>query len=236
MKDRIKLRLFNRDPKLSGQREPIVLKEQQQTESADKASDAPVMFGYATLYDVKTDLYWYTLSIDSIAFKESVDRGDDIVSLLNHDWNYLLGRTPNTLGLDYNKKYGLYQETTLPRHDLGKRVEEDIARGALTQMSVSFFIDEYIYTEGDEEQLGNFHVTKATLEDVSAVTYGQYPETTLGVDQKLYSNSVDKRQFEQLLAQGNDDSKVRFELQSTLELQLKLQEQRKRRLRGIHQN
>lgn len=229
MSNALKLRVFNRDPKISSPQKPQL--------SADNGTEiqaqSRIMEGYATLFDTKTDLYWYTLSIDKGAYKESLARGDDVVSLFNHDWNYVLGRMPDTLRIDDSHEFGLWQETDLPNHDLGQRILEDINRKALTQMSVSFFIEEYVYTEGaTKEELGNFHVTKARLEDVSAVTFGQYPQTTLGIKQ-LHAAKPSNDFFEQLLAQSKTGKEIEQSLTRAREIQILLNEQRKRKLRGL---
>lgn len=230
MNKSMKLRLYNSDPRIALAK-PVALSAETSTESGDSSR---VMEGYATVFDTKTDLYWYSLSIDRAAFRESLSRGDDIVSLFNHDWNYVLGRTPDTLRIIDSHEYGLWQETDLPNHELGARILEDIKRKALTQMSVSFFIDEYVYTEAkNKEELGNFHVTKATLEDVSAVTYGQYPQTTLGI-KKLHAARPERSFFEQLLAQSKTGTELEEALQDSLDMQIRFNEQRKRKLRGIH--
>lgn len=188
-----KIQLYNRSPK-------IVLAEQE--------GEAAVMKGYATLYDSATDLYWYTLSIDRQAFKESVEAQDDVVSLFNHDGSMVLGRTPKTLKVEWDHEFGLWQETILPKHYLGEMVREEIERGTLNQMSVAFTITEETFNnEGDKP---HFHVTKARLEDVSAVTWGQYPDTTLEVDaQKLFAEHPTEEQFRKRLQRHLDNERER---------------------------
>lgn len=231
MSKSLKLRIFNKEPQISRPKKAELSGEN----SAGNSEKSRIMEGYATLYNEKTDLYWYTLSIDPMAFRESLERKDDIVSLFNHDWNLLLGRFPNTLRIDDTREFGLWQETDLPNHHLGEQVLEDIERGVLNQMSVAFLIDEYVYTEGKaKEDLGNFHVTKATLQDVSAVTYGQYPQTTLGI-KKLHSARPEKEFFEKLLAQTKTGNELEQSLTRAVEVQILLNEQRKRKLRGLHQ-
>ena len=237
MKIKKPIRLFNRDAqgKISGRPVQLLKDEKSKTEESteEKVSGSTVIEGYATLYNVKTDLYWYSLSIDPAAFKEMTAALGDIVSLFNHDWNYLLGRTPDTLKLDASKEYGLWQETILPDHDLGKRIAEDVRRGALTQQSVTFFIEEYAYTEGRaKDELDNLHVTKASLVDVSVVTFGQYSQTTIGT-QKLHAEPSPKELYEEFLRELKEAPAVKEQLARTLDIQLKLQEQRKRKARGI---
>jgi HK97 family phage prohead protease len=151
-----------------------------------------IMEGYATVFDQKTDLYFYTLSIDKGAFRKSIEERADIVSLLNHDWNYLLGRTPDTLELDDSHSYGLWTKTRLPNHDLGRRIAEDITRKALTQMSVTFYVQREEYTSGTKDSKPHVHVMEAHLEDVSCVVFGQYPQTTLKVREAQLSAFASK--------------------------------------------
>lgn len=146
----------------------------------EKGDDAAIMRGFATLYDFSTDLGYFTMSIDRHAFKESIERGDEVVSLVNHDLNLLLGRTPNTLSLKWDDAHGLFCETQLPKHYLGDFAREALERGDFNQMSVGFMVREETLSR-EEGKTPHFHVTKADLFDVSVVTFAQIPETSVEV-------------------------------------------------------
>jgi HK97 family phage prohead protease len=158
--------------------ERLVVNESQIKLSAGE-QEAKTMSGYATVFDTLTDLGPFTMSIDKGAFNESIG-SDDIVSLFNHDMNLVLGRTPKTLKLE-SQDMGLYTETILPDHELGQRISSSIARGDITQMSIGFSIESEEMTRGTEDEKTHFHVTKGKLFDISAVTFGQYPQTSVQV-------------------------------------------------------
>lgn len=234
MKDRIQISLLNKDPrwKVSGTGISLLKSEAESKTELESGEDEVVIEGYATVYDQTTDLFWNTLSIDKKAFTELKAELGDIVSLFNHDWNYVLGRTPKTLELDPKHEYGLWQKTILPNHDLGKRIAEDIRREALTQQSITFYIDEYQLTEKSGE-IPHLHVLKGSIVDVSVVTFGQYPQTTVGIE-KLSGNRTYKEDIEKLLLQHKEAPAVKEQIDNTMEIRMRQQEQRKRKARGIH--
>lgn len=139
-----------------------------------------IMQGLATLYNFSTDLYFFTLSIDRQAFAESIGRADDIVALYNHDLNLLLGRYPTTLKLEWDRPDGLWTETKLPDHYIGRFVDEGLSRGDINQMSLAFDIREEEMIREDGKPT-HYHVKKADLIDISAVTFAQIPETSVEV-------------------------------------------------------
>ena len=178
------------------------------------------MTGYATVFDTLTDLGPYTMSIDRHAFDASIAE-DDIVSLFNHDMNLVLGRTPKTLSLE-SQDAGLFTKTELPSHDLGVRLAASIERGDITQMSVGFSIESEEMTRGNDDTKTHFHVTKGRLFDISAVTFGQYPQTSVQV---FSLGKATESAFDEKLRQFLDEKQRKEEL-SLLKL---MNENRKRK-------
>lgn len=208
-----RIQLFNRSPVM---------------ELAAQEDGIAKMSGFATLYDTETDLGYFTLSIDKKAFKESIEAGDDVVALLNHDLNFVLGRSPKTLSLDWNQKKGLWTETILASHGLGSQVKEQISRGDLNQMSVAFVIQSEEVTR-EENKAPHVRVTKARLEDISAVTFGQYPDTTLEVS-KLSARPVSEDMLRRILERHEEIGDVERDLSQALEIYKLRNANRRRRI------
>lgn len=146
----------------------------------------PVIAGYAAVFNESTDLGWFTESIAPGAFTESLARGDDVRALFNHDPNLILGRTTaRTLELREDEK-GLFSRIHPPDTQLARDLVTSIERGDISQMSFGF------YVEAEEAQIEqgkptHFTITKASLFDVSPVTFPAYPTTEVDVQRCLRS-------------------------------------------------
>lgn len=189
LETRVRFNLWNQKPSFAFK---ATKQESQQTEDQ-------IMEGFATLYDVSTDLGWFTMSLDRGAFKESIERGDDVVALFNHNWDLLLGRRPGTLELSWDHEEGLFTRTKLPDHHIGSMVRESLERGDLNQMSIGFDILELTETR-EEEKPPHLHVTKANLFDISVVTFAQIPETTVQVVSGKFASNADEDAMKSLLS------------------------------------
>lgn len=143
-------------------------------------SSLPVIVGYAALFDVTADLGWVTESIARGAFRNSLERKDDVRALFNHDPNFVLGRSKSgTLELTEDDK-GLRVKILPPDTTLGRDIVKSIERGDISQMSFGFYIDSEVasYPENDKP---HFTILQASLFDVSPVTFPAYEETEVDI-------------------------------------------------------
>lgn len=153
---------------------------------------------------------WYpavynSLSEPMLGFREQVAPGafdttcrqHDIRALLNHDDNYVFGRsrpgsTRNTLRLDPSDTHGLLAEAPLPDVEWARGLAIAIERGDVDQGSFGFrtIRDEWDYnadlpTDDDDLMFGAGGVLRTLLEvrlyDVSIVTFPAYSATTADV-------------------------------------------------------
>ena len=117
--------------------------------------------------------------------------GMDVVGLMNHDRNRVLGRTPGTLRLEEDN-VGLRYEILLPKTASGREVEELVGRGDLRGSSFSFRAGEFSFQLADEEGKPISRVEKAgmivrtvksvlALYDVGPVTFPAYRHGRLGL-------------------------------------------------------
>jgi len=142
----------------------------------------PEILGYAALFNVSTDLGYGTESIAQGAFTESLQRGDDVRALFNHDPNLILGRTKaRTLALVEDLK-GLKVRISPPETTLGKDLVKSIERGDISQMSFGFYIDAEDVSYSDDSK-PHFTIVRASLFDVSPVTFPAYEQTSISLTQ-----------------------------------------------------
>mgnify|MGYP003134424566 CR=1 FL=1 len=157
------------------------------------SEDGKRIGGYAARYNVmaKPGLGWDEI-IERGAFDVSLEAGDDVVALFNHDPNQILGRRDaGTLRLSTDEQ-GLRFEADLPNTPTGEMVRELVQRGDLREMSFGFVVQDDTWTNTDGQRVR--HLTKLSLRDVSVVTEAQYPQTSVSLrtnnmqnNQELYT-------------------------------------------------
>lgn len=144
--------------------------------------DTPTVSGYAALFNAETVIAGlFREQIAPGAFKSAI-AGDDVRALFNHDPNYVLGRTTNqTLTLREDGR-GLFYDVTLnPDDPEAMSVRAKIQRGDVTGSSFGFTVDEERWQEPGKgsRDLPLRTIVRASLFDVSPVTYPAYPTTTV---------------------------------------------------------
>ena len=146
----------------------------------------PAITGYAAKYydgSDATETQIEAAKFERIApgaFRDALERMDDVRMLLNHNPDLLLGRTSSgTLKLWADDK-GLRYELTPPATQLGRQVTEAIRRGDLSGASFGFKAERQKLTS---EFRGGRNVTIRTLEsvrlgDISLATFPAYKGAT----------------------------------------------------------
>ena len=142
------------------------------TIEARSDSDEMIIEGYAALYDNETNIGPFRETISRGAFDDVLN--NDVRALMNHDPNYVLGRTgAGTLELELDDT-GLKYRVHLGEQQYAKDLYESVKRGDISQSSFAFTIAEQSWNENRTVR----SVDKvATLLDVSPVTYPAYKET-----------------------------------------------------------
>jgi len=162
-------------------REIRILADLNVEERAD-GDAAPVIIGYAAIFDTPTDIGGY--------FREQVRRGafgpaladSDVHALFNHDESVVLGRKKaGTLRLSEDAK-GLRVEIDPPDTQDARDLMAKMKRGDIDQMSFAFSMrgGKEEWDETGELPLRTI-VQVGELYDVSIVTRGAYPTTEVGV-------------------------------------------------------
>ena len=145
--------------------------------------------GYAALFDsLSENMGGFSERIACGAFRDVLT--GDTRALMNHDPNFVLGRTKaGTLKLKEDQK-GLLVEIFPPDTAWARDLVVSIKRGDVSQMSFGFGVD----PEGEEWSKSNGSQVRtirkvARLYDVSVVTYPAYSETS--VSARSRANSLD---------------------------------------------
>jgi HK97 family phage prohead protease len=140
----------------------------------------PMLVGFAVVYDsLSEELGFFREKIQAGAFTESLKTAD-VRALIDHDPSQLIGRNKSgTLRL-FDKPKGLWVEIDLPDTSYARDLLVKIDREDLDGMSFGF----KVLPEGDtwftdEEGQTLRTVVKAEIDDVSAVTYPAYTETSI---------------------------------------------------------
>jgi len=141
----------------------------------------PTIEGHAAVFDsLSVELWGFYEEIAPGAFADSIEAGDDVRALFNHDPNYVLGRSRNgTLRLAEDE-VGLRVEFEPPDTQQARDVVTLIERGDVNQMSFAFAVLEEKWRIDDMERYVR-RIMRAKLYDVSPVTYPAYPATDVGV-------------------------------------------------------
>jgi HK97 family phage prohead protease len=184
------------------------------------ASSPGTAQGYSCTFGRKSrDLGGFKEKISNTTFDRTLQSGDDVYCLLNHDPNFPLGRLRNkSLQLSSDSK-GLKMRCELPDTSVGRDVAKLLTRGDLDQMSFAFSVPPGGDSWGEEDdcECGDLGcndpncqrsrvkirtLNNVRLHDVSIVQSPAYPGTSVHVssmDPALLGRS---HSFESMFPQG----------------------------------
>lgn len=155
---------------------------------ASVGADTGKLVGYAAVFNKRSVrlLDFYEVVMPG-AFKRALSGQPDVRALLNHDPNWVLGRTRSgTLALAEDGT-GLLATITPPDAQWARDLVHSVQRGDIDQMSFAFRVmpgGEQWRMEGKDLIR---ELTDIEVYDVSAVTYPAYPDTTLGTRAEVRS-------------------------------------------------
>jgi uncharacterized protein len=147
---------------------------------AAEGSGPPKIAGHAAVFDSRSeDLYGFREKITPGAFKNALAKSD-IRALLNHDPNFVLGRTRNGMLRAWEGETGLAVEIDPPLTQWASDLLVSIDRGDISQMSFAFRVgeDRWEKVQGvNQRTILSFD----EIFDVSPVTYPAYPDTDVSL-------------------------------------------------------
>ena len=137
------------------------------------------LIGYAALFNSETEIAgMFRERINPGAFTDAVGR-DDVRALFNHDANFVLGRTTSgTLTLSEDEA-GLRYDVVPPDTTWARDLMVSVARGDISQSSFAFSVDDESWDYPKGGGMPTRTVKRATLYDVSPLTYPAYASTTV---------------------------------------------------------
>lgn len=160
---------------------------------AIKQDDKDVVRGYAAKFNVLSEnLGGFREKIAPGFFDDILD--DDVRALMNHDNNFVLGRTKSgtlRMGVD---ETGLWYEYDDPGTSYSRDLLISMERGDVDQSSFQFQVEEDKWEEDEEGRFIRTLIKGKRMFDVSPVTFPAYPDTT-----------VAKRSLEQLQQETKPD-------------------------------
>jgi len=117
------------------------------------------------------------------AFDEALKRADDVVGLVNHNRDRLLGRTTSgTMKLSVDER-GLAYEIEAPDTTAGRDALAEIERGDMRGSSFAFYVDDQRWIKDGEREVRE--INSVTLIDTGPVLHPAYPSTTAAVRDEL---------------------------------------------------
>jgi hypothetical protein len=136
--------------------------------------------GYAAVFNQETNIGGYfTETIAPGAFTSALDRGDDVVLLINHDGLPLARTRSGTLKLTQDER-GLYIESELDPSDPDVRaIVPKMKRGDLDKMSFAFLPTRQTWDESGD--MPKRMIEDLQLFDVAIVTTPAYDGTEIGL-------------------------------------------------------
>jgi len=167
-----------------------------------------VLVGYAALYSsLSENLGNFRERLAPGCFDRCLRTNPDVRALINHDPNYIVGRTKNgTLKLA-SDAIGLRTECTLPDTSYARDLYTNVANGTISQMSFAFEAEDEDWSEEDDpedrgKRISVRTIRAAKIQDTSYVVFPAYSQTSVHVSSKApFFNSL-SRAIDQLFPQG----------------------------------
>lgn len=149
-----------------------------------ESADGSKLSGYAAVFAParSEDLGGFIEEIAPGAFDASIESGQDIRALWNHDSSQPLARTSNgSLSLSSDKR-GLKVDISLPENvSYANDLRELVRQGVVNQMSFGFMVPPGgdSWEKRDGQTIRTLH--KVDLREISAVSIPAYPDTTVAL-------------------------------------------------------
>lgn len=187
--------------------------------------------GYAAKYGVRSHVIanQFREYINPGAFDYVLGTKPDVVALINHDANKILGRTTSgTLRLS-SDRVGLMFEIDMPNTSYANDLYAQVQRGDMNGCSFAFAgVDDYVVQHDNDDEDGDSQYPLRVinrfkqLHDISVVTQPAYPETEVDARElELVGAEMRSRVVEEAL---NKDAEYQRSLQRFREIRKEVRE------------
>ena len=159
----------------------------------DTYTEGKTLEGYASVFNVATDLGRFSETIERGAFSRAISEDHDVRALVDHDSGRVLGRTKNgTLELREDKR-GLFSRIHLPDTQEARDLATLIKRGDLDGMSFGFTVERDRWEKQEDRQMR--FIEDVNLFEVSVVAFPAYEDTEVALlsmpdEEKLYGEKL----------------------------------------------
>ena len=144
-----------------------------------ESNKGSTIVGYAAVFNTETQIGNFREQIAPEAFNRALTESPNVVALLNHDRNFVLGRTTSgTLKLSVDER-GLKYELKLGNQSYAKDLAESMRRGDISSSSFAFTIQR----ESWQDDLRTVEEVRG-LYDISVVTTPAYAEASATIRAK----------------------------------------------------
>ena len=190
--------------------------------------DNQVVVGYASVFNsLSNDLGGFKELISPDAFAGRTE--DDVRFLLNHDANYVFGRTTSgTMNLTIDE-VGLRYEVEMPDTQAARDLTVTMKRGDINQSSFAFSVEDDSWAEVDGEVIRTIHKVKR-LYDASVVTYPAYEQASSEVAKRSMEAWKESEKLKKATEKDKEKSKKEEQdlfKRNLAELRLKIKNKRK---------
>ena len=162
--------------------------------------DKRTLEGYASVFNIKTNLGRFDEVIEPGTFTRALAEGQDVRALIDHDSGRIIGRTKNnTLELREDSR-GLHTKINLPDTQDGRDLATLIDIGTLDAMSFGFTVkgDRWEKHEGRNTR----YISDVDLMDVSIVSFPAYESTEIALrsmPEDLDDDDLRRRRFQVMI-------------------------------------
>gem|GEM_PF-1249867 len=175
---------YSADPEVEARRS-LIADAEKRTITTEVRAEAGVdggvrLVGYAATFDREADGLPFREVIKPGAFKRSLDKGDDVFLLVNHDTDQLplARRSAGTLALSEDGNGLLIEADLDPKNPRAAELASALERGDVDKMSFAFTVAPEGSTRTKD---GLRELRDLNLYEVSVVTWPAYSDTTVGL-------------------------------------------------------
>ena len=153
-----------------------------------REDDVPSIVGHAAVFNsLSEEMFGFREKIAPGAFRSAINQNQDVRALINHDSNFVLGRTKNgTLSLSEDTK-GLKVQIEPPTTTFAADLLVSIERRDINQMSFGFQVLKESWELDGDQNIRT--IEDVNLFDVSVVTFPAYPQTDVEVNLRTWDEA-----------------------------------------------